>query len=97
MSDNVDSSVDSVDDSVDTPKKKRGQSKRTEEELRALFEASGIDGLLEVEMSEKGNARCTVRRLEGKKLQTIFGPCAGNSLARAIDGCVKMGPYLSTD
>ena len=75
--------------------KQRGQTKKTEAQLREAFEASGVDGLLEVETSDKGNTRCTVRRIEGKALTTIFGPVAGNTFCRALEGAVSMGPYLS--
>jgi len=74
---------------------KRGQTKKTEAELREAFEASGVKGLLEVETTAKGNTRCTVRRVDGKKIKTIFGPCAGNTFLRSLEGAVKMGPYIA--
>ena len=51
--------------------------------------------LLEVEVTEKGNSRCTVRRVEGKKIETIYGPVAGNTFIRALEGAVAMGPHIS--
>lgn len=73
---------------------KRGQSKKTEAELRAAFEASGVQGLLEVELTKSGNTRCTVRRVEGKKIETLYGPVAGNTFMRALEGAVSMGPHI---
>lgn len=69
----------------------RGQTKKTAEELHAAFEAAGVDGLLEVD--DKG--RCTVRQIDGKRIVTLYGPKAGNTFLRALEGAVAMGPYLS--
>ena len=81
--------------SDNTTGKQRGQTKKTEQELRDAFEASGVDGLLEVEVTDKGNTRCTVRRIDGKKIETIYGPVAGNTFLRALEGAVAMGPHLA--
>jgi len=69
----------------------RGQTKKTAEELHEAFEAAGVDGLLEVD----AKGRCTVRRIDGKKITTVYGPKAGNTFLRALEGAVSMGPYLS--
>ncbi len=91
-------SVDTVDrDKTVTsapPAKQRGQTKKTEAELREAFEASGVQGLLEVQETASGNTKCTVRRVEGKKIETIFGPCAGNTFLRALEGAVALGPHI---
>jgi len=76
--------------------KQRGQTKKTEAELRTAFEASGVQGLLEVEVSDKGNTRCTVRLIEGNKLSTVYGPVAGNTFIRAIEGAVAMGSLIAS-
>ena len=76
--------------------KQRGQTRKNEAELREVFEASGVAGLLEVETTKKGSTRCTVCRVNGKKVETIFGPVAGNTFLRALEGAVKMGPYLNS-
>jgi hypothetical protein len=89
-----DNTVDNDGSEVEATSKKRGQSKRTREELMAIFDESGVDGFLEIKMSDKGNSKCTVRRIEGKEISTIFGPCAGNSLVQALRGLKALGPYV---
>jgi hypothetical protein len=91
MSDTVDSSVDTSDDA---PKGKRGQTKKTEAQLREAFEASGVQGLLEVESTKSGNTRCTVRLVEGQSIRTLYGPVAGNTFCRALEGAVALGPHI---
>ena len=100
MSDTVDNSADSVD--VESApegkaKGKRGQTKKTEAELRAAFDASGVQGLLEVQETDGGNTRCTVRLVEGKSIRTLYGPVAGNTFIRALEGAVAMGPHMASD
>lgn len=77
--------------------KQRGQTKKTAAELRAAFRASGVKGCLEVETTAKENTRCTVRLVspDGSELTTIFGPVAGNTFLRALEGAVKMGPHIA--
>ena len=99
MSDNENTEIEnteSTDESSEAPKQ-RGQTKKTEAELREAFKASGVTGLLEVETTAKGNTRCTVRSvdLENQKFETIYGPVAGNTFIRALEGAVAMGPLLS--
>lgn len=96
MSDNDNTVNDNTDNTQDAPKQ-RGQTKKTEAELHAAFEDAGVAGVLEVETTDKGNTRCTVRLIEGKKLTTIYGPVAGNTFIRALEGASKMGPYLQAD
>ena len=75
----------------------RGQTKKTEAELREAFEASGVQGLLEVEKTKGDNTRCTVRLVEGKSIRTLYGPVAGNTFIRALEGAVAMGPHIAAD
>lgn len=86
-----------MSDKTDSEKveKQRGQTKKTEAELRAAFEASGVQGFLEVEETDGGNTRCTVRLVEGKSIKTIYGPVAGNTFLRALEGAVLMGPHIA--
>jgi len=80
-------SDENTENTENADKKPRGQTKKSREELLEAFEAAGVDGLLEVD--DKG--RCTVRRVSGKEITTVYGPIAGNSFLRALDGAVRMG------
>ena len=99
MSDIENTNVESGEQSGEQAEgpKQRGQTKKTEAELREAFKASGVSGLLEVETTAKGNTRCTVRSvdLENQKFETIYGPVAGNTFIRALEGAVAMGPHIS--
>lgn len=84
-------------DNTTETKKPRGQTHRTEAELREAFEAATVNAdenlFLQVD-GKDSKLRCTVSRIDGKKIETIYGPKAGNSFIRALEAAVQLGPHL---
>lgn len=78
---------------TETPKKK-GQKRRTEQELRTAFaemkEALGCEGLsLQVK-----DGQCTVLHTEGDQGEVVLGPVAGNTFMKQIEGAHALARFV---